>query len=99
MKSVCFLCGKLRSASGKNMKTCTRCKCAIYCSEGCHMAHWKKDGGHKTKCRKIHALNLKMTGSTGVSAGESKTHAGDGAAGPKKKPKNKKNKKKKKKRQ
>ena len=62
-------------------------KSAIYCSKGCQRAHWKKDGGHKTMCKKIQALNLKMTGGASVSsesagggAGESKTNAGDGGA-------------------
>ena len=88
MKSMCSLCGKLRSASGENMKTCSGCKCAIYCSEVCQRAHWKKHGGHKTMCKKIQALHLKMAGgasgspeSAGGGAGRSKTNAGGGAAG------------------
>ena len=72
-----------------------------------HVSDWKKDGGHKTKCKEIQALHLKMTGGASVSsestvggAGESKTNAGDGGAGvgaeaaAKKKPKKKKKKKK-----
>ena len=109
MKSLCSLCGKLRSASGENMKTCSGCKCAIYCSEVCQRAHWKKGGGHKTMCKKIRALHVKMAGgatgsseSAGGGAGESKTSAGGGGAGEgakaaKTKKKEKKKKKKKKK--
>jgi hypothetical protein len=86
MESTCSSCGK-RSASGENMKTCSGCKCAIYCSEVCQRVHWKKDGGHKTKCKKIHTLHLKMvggasgsSGSAAGGAGESKTNGGDGGA-------------------
>jgi hypothetical protein len=61
MESTCFSCGKPRSASGENMKSCSGCKCAIYCSKGCQRAHWKKkNGGHKTMCKKIQALKLKV---------------------------------------
>ena len=110
MKSTCSLCGKPRSASCENMKTCSGCKCAIYCSKACQRAHWKKDGGHQNMCKEIRALHLKMAGgasgsseSTGGGAGGSKTYAGDGGAGVgaeaanRKKPKKKKKKKKKKK--
>jgi TPR repeat protein len=109
MKSMCSFCGKPRSASGENMKTCSGCKCAIYCSEVCQRAHWKKGGGHKTMCKKIRALHVKMAGgatgsseSAGGGAGESKTSAGGGGAGEgakaaKTKKKEKKKKKKKKK--
>ena len=85
---------------------CSGCKCAIYCSEVCQRAHWKEDGGHKTKCKKIHALHLKMAGdanvpaeSAGGGAGESKTNGGGGGAGAptKKKTKKKKTKEEKKK--
>ena len=54
------------------MQKCARCKCAFYCSEVCQRAHWKKDGGHKTMCKKIQALDLKMAGGASgspVSAG------------------------------
>ena len=88
MKSMCSLCGKPRSACSEKMKTCSGCKCAIYCSKVCQRAHWKKDGGHKTVCKKIRALHLKMAGGTSRSsesasggAGESKTNAGGGGAG------------------
>ena len=89
LKSTCFSCGKPCSASGENMKSCSGCKCAIYCSEVCQRAHWKnKDGGHKTMCKKIQALHLKMAGGASGSsgsaaaggAGESKTNGGDGGA-------------------
>jgi hypothetical protein len=60
----------------------------MYCSEVCQRAHWKKDGGHKTMCKQIQALHLKMAGgasgspeSAGGGAGESKTNAGGGGAG------------------
>ena len=107
MKSTCFSCGK-RSAKGQlNMKKCIGCKCAIYCSKGCQLAHWKKNGGHhKTMCKKIQALKLKMAGdangssvSAGGGAGESKTNGGGGGAGAptKKKTKKKKTKEEKKK--
>ena len=87
-ESTCLSCGK-RRASGENMKSCSGCKCAIYCSKGCQRAHWKKkDGGHKTMCKKIQALHLKMAGGASGSsgsaaaggAGESKTNGGDGGA-------------------
>ena len=88
MKSMCSLCGKPRSACSEKMKICSGCKCAIYCSKVCQRAHWKKDGGHKTVCKKIRALHLKMAGGTSRSsesasggAGESKTNAGGGGAG------------------
>jgi ubiquitin carboxyl-terminal hydrolase 36/42 len=86
------------------MQKCAGCKCAIYCSKGCQRAHWKKDGDHKTMCKKIQALKLKMTGdgngSVGNAAGgarESKTNGGDGGAGGAVAAKTKKKKKKKKK--
>jgi hypothetical protein len=70
------------------MQKCSGCKCAIYCSEVCQRAHWKKHGGHKTMCKQIQALHLKMAGgasgspeSAGGGAGESKTNAGGGGAG------------------
>ena len=88
MESTCFSCGKRRASGELNMQKCVRCKCAIYCSEVCQRAHWKKDGGHKTMCKQIQALKLKMAGgasgspeSAGGGAGESKTNAGGGAAG------------------
>ena len=81
MKSICSSCAKPRSASGENMKICSGCKCANYCSAVCQRAHWKMNGGHKTECKKIRALTLKMTGDANVSsesagggAGESKTN-------------------------
>ena len=83
LKSTCFSCGKRRASGELNMKKlrCSGCKCAIYCSEVCQRAHWKKDGGHKTMCKKIQALHLKMAGgasgspeSAGGGAGESKTN-------------------------
>jgi TPR repeat protein len=108
MESTCFLCGKRHASGELNMKKCMVCKCAIYCSRKCRVSHWKKDGGHKTMCKKIRALNLKMAGSAsgssesaGGGAGESKTNVGDGgavgaeASAKKKKPKKKKKKKKK----
>ena len=109
MKSLCFSCGKRRASGEINMQKCSGCKCAIYCSEVCQRAHWKKGGGHKTMCKKIRALYVKMAGgatgsseSAGGGAGESKTSAGGGGAGEgakaaKTKKKEKKKKKKKKK--
>jgi TPR repeat protein len=89
MESTCFSCGKRRANGERNMKKCMGCKCAMYCSKGCQRAHWKKkNGGHKTACKNIQALKLKMTGDAkGVSAGsaaggagESKANGGDGGA-------------------
>ena len=90
MESTCFSCGKRRDSGELNMKKlrCSGCKCAIYCSKGCQRAHWKKkNGGHKTMCKKIQALHLKMaggasgsSGSAARGAGESKTNGGDGGA-------------------
>ena len=91
LESTCFSCGKRRASGELNMKKlrCSGCKCAIYCSKGCQRAHWKKkNGGHKTMCKKIQALKLKMTGdsnggssgSAAGGAGESKTNGGDGGA-------------------
>ena len=63
IESTCFSCGKRRASGELNMKKCMGCKCAIYCSKGCQLAHWKKNGGHhKTMCKKIQALHLKMAG-------------------------------------
>ena len=76
MKSICSSCGKPRSASGGNMKSCSGCKCAIYCSKVCQRAHWKKDGGHKTMCKKIQALHLKMAGGASGSLGSAAGGAG-----------------------
>ena len=89
MKSTCFSCGKRRANGELNMKKCMGCKCAIYCSKGCQLAHWKTNGGHhKNVCKKIQALKLKMAGdanglsiSAGGGAGESKTNGGGGGAG------------------
>ena len=69
MESTCFSCGKRRDSGEINMQKCSGCKCAVYCSEVCQRAHWKKDGGHKTKCKKIHALHLKMAGDASGSSG------------------------------
>ena len=90
-ESTCVSCGKRRARGELNMKElrCMGCKCAIYCSKGCQWAHWKKkNSGHKTMCKKIQALKLKMTGdsnggssgSAAGGAGESKTNGGDGGA-------------------
>ena len=114
MESACFSCGKRRASGELTMKKCVGCKCAIYCSKGCQRAHWKKNGGHhKTMCKKIQALKLKMTGDANGSsagsaaggAGESKTNGGGGdaagvggAVAAKTKKKKKKTKKKKKRR-
>ena len=88
MKSLCFSCGKRRASGELNMQKCARCMSAIYCSEVCQRAHWKKGGGHKTQCKTIYELHLKMAGSATGSlesaaggAGESKTSAGGGGAG------------------
>ena len=62
--SMCCSCGD----EGENLQTCSRCKCAFYCSKDCQRSHWKS-GGHKIKCKQIQALNLKMAGVASCSSG------------------------------
>ena len=76
IESTCFSCGKRRASGEINMQKCSGCKCAIYCSEVCQRAHWKKDGGHKTMCKKIQALHLKMAGGASGSLGSAAGGAG-----------------------
>ena len=45
--SRCSHCGKLDS----NLKRCSRCKTAVYCSRDCHALDWKSK--HKAECREI----------------------------------------------
>ena len=40
----CWLC----TAAGDDLKTCSQCGCARYCSPECPTAHWKR--GHKRAC-------------------------------------------------
>ena len=49
--SRCSQCGK----SDGNLKRCSRCKTAVYCSRDCQTTNWQSK--HKTECREI--LQLK----------------------------------------
>ena len=49
--SHCSQCGK----SDGNLKRCSRCKTAVYCSRDCQTTNWQSK--HKTECREI--LQLK----------------------------------------
>ena len=76
MESTCFLCGK--HASGElNMKKCMGCHSTIYCSKKCHVSHWKKNGGHKTMCKKIQVLHLKIVGGASGSTESAAGGAGE----------------------
>eukprot|EP01084_Bolivina_argentea_P278209 475170_1 len=47
-KLTCFNCGKSNEDCGLNMKTCTGCMTATYCSKKCQKFHWNKH--HKNQC-------------------------------------------------
>ncbi|KAI9024675.1 hypothetical protein DFJ74DRAFT_705418 [Hyaloraphidium curvatum] len=44
----CASCGKMSAKEGGEMKRCSRCRAAHYCSKECQTAHWPQ---HKTVCR------------------------------------------------
>ena len=49
-KSKCFSCGKTSSSlPDLNLKRCTQCKIAVYCSRECQKAHWVSS--HQKLCR------------------------------------------------
>jgi len=58
--STCFGCNQKM----KDLKLCSRCKTAMYCSRECQVAHWK--GSHKKLCRHMNMLSnlVKMDFST-----------------------------------
>jgi len=45
---ACLHCGKTEGSEGK-MKTCSKCKAAVYCSKKCQGLDWKKV--HSTQCK------------------------------------------------
>jgi hypothetical protein len=49
---ACNKCGKVST----DMKRCSRCKAATYCSESCQKAHWPQ---HKTQCKHADVIVVK----------------------------------------
>ena len=55
---VCFSCGKTARAAGcdQNLRACSKCQKAKYCSRECQLADWN-EGGHKGLCKQMSVLH------------------------------------------
>lgn len=52
----CWTCGAATAAGGADLKRCSSCRLARYCSVGCQTSHWKSV--HKAECRHPPVLDL-----------------------------------------
>ena len=50
-RQVCFCCG----VKSENLKRCSKCQEAYYCSKDCQIVHWKKT--HKKLCQHMETLS------------------------------------------